>query len=106
MRKLCWACIAAGVAVLGLCQAANFACRYPDSRVARCAAGVYFAGMHLLPTSLIHSSTGSDDAEEGIEIPTDPEPIAVESSSVESATVEPIGHAEPGREYTGSGNGR
>src|SRR5262249_54950899 len=106
MRKLCWGCMAAGLVALGLIQAANYACRHPDSVIARCAAGAYYAGMYLVPINYFRSSTGGNNAEEAIDIPADPEPIADESYPVESATIDAIRDAETIRDYDSSGSGR
>src|SRR5262249_20571521 len=79
MRMLYWGCAAAGFAALGLWIAAGYALHHPDSVAACCFKGVYHAGLGLCSSSILSAGNGSMagcDADEAVEIPLDPEPVA------------------------------
>jgi hypothetical protein len=93
MRKLYWGCAAAGLAVLGLFHAGNYASQHPDTVVGTCLVWTYRAGLNFGPICraglylVDRVNARPEDAEEELaEIPEEPEPITIEEpSSVEPA---------------------
>lgn len=102
MRKLCWGCAAVGLAALGLWQAAGFACRHPDTIVARCLVGAYQASVYFSPiyhagAFLVDRAADARDIDpaDAIDIPDDPEPVLVG----DPGPLEPQQAAELGGEF-------
>ena len=84
MRKVYWGCAFAALTALGLFQAADYSRRHPEALLTRCVIGAYHASVHVRP--LYHvgeylagrtAGPRTDDEEDSVEIPEEPEPVAV-----------------------------
>ena len=94
MRKVYWACAAAGLAALGLFQVAEYTCRHPEDLLTRCVIGAYHA--------LAGRTAGArnDDEEGDIEIPDEPEPVAAGDPCPAAEELKPV-PAQPCPQSTG-----
>jgi hypothetical protein len=90
MRKLYWGCVAAVLTALGLWQTADYVRDHADSILVPCVTGFMHAGLGF--NSVFGTGSASDtNAEEAVEIPSDPEPVA------DAEFPCPLGHDRTGK---------